>query len=181
MKNFLILLLVAGAAVYFAYPYVKSGRNPLAEYLEDAGGLPTRDAEGRELTPCQRCLATGLVTCQGLRCKEGQIPCPGRCLKLSDSGWQRIEGQDPNILFMIYRINGGTQAVSQAHIGEIFEVRFGKFYPMGACKICEKRTTVPCKVCGGSGKVVCRECQGNKVVLKKTASPAAVSTPAPRG
>jgi hypothetical protein len=177
MKNFLILLLVVGVVGYFGYPYLTKGDNPIASFLAVPESLPTRDAEGREVVPCQRCLATGAVTCQASRCKDGQIPCPGRCLKLSDSGWQRMEGQDPNKLFMIYRFNGGSQGVSQAHIGEVFEVRLGKFYNLGVCHTCNKRTTVVCTVCDGTGKVVCPACKGNKVVLKTSG----VASPVPKG
>ena len=173
MKNFLIILLILGVAGYFAYPYVMNGDNPFADFLQTGGGLPTKDSEGRDLVPCKRCLATGQITCQGPRCKDGLVPCPGRCLKLSDSGWQRMEGQDPKKLFMIYRLNRGTQGVSQAHVGEVFEVRLGEFYALGPCPICKGQTTITCKVCGGTGKVVCNECKGQKVVVKATAAPLA--------
>lgn len=176
MKNLLIVLLIAGVAGYFSYQYFVNGDNPLAGFFQNSGGaLPSKDAQGRELVPCKRCLATGQITCTAHRCKEGMIPCSGPCLKLSDSGWQRMEGQDPNKLFMIYRVNGGTQGVSQAHVGEVFEIRFGEFYRLGICKVCQGRTTLPCKVCGGGGKVACTVCLGEKVVLKAVAPAAAAA------
>ena len=170
MRKFLVLLVLALAG-YFAYAYVVKGVNPLAGFLQDPESLPTRDAQGRELVPCQRCLATGLVTCTAPRCKEGIVPCPGSCLKLSDPGWQRMEGQDPDKLWMVYRVTGGTRGISQAHVGQVFEVRLGKFYDLGVCKICEGRTTVPCKVCQGAGKLTCTVCAGQKVVVKTALSP----------
>ena len=145
-------------------------------WLQSADALPTRDAQGRELVPCSRCLATGLITCSGPRCKEGQVPCPGKCLKLSDPGWERVPGEDPNKLFMMYRVDGGKTGRSQAHVGEVFEVRLGKFYELGVCKICDRRTVIPCKVCNGAGKVTCTVCAGQKVVLK--AAPPAAPKPA---
>jgi hypothetical protein len=174
VKNLVIIALILGVVGYIAYPYVINGDNPFADFLQTHVGLPTKDAEGRDLVPCNRCLTTGQITCQGHRCKEGHVPCPGRCLKLSDGGWQRIEGKDPNQLFMLYRFAGRTQAVSQAHVGEIFEVRLGKFYALGACPTCKKQTTITCKVCGGTGKTVCTECKGQKVVLKEKSAPSPV-------
>ena len=174
MKTLLALLLFAGVVGYFSYNYIVHRDNPLEAFLQPVEGeLPTKDAQGRELTPCTRCLATGQITCTAHRCVEGRVPCPGPCLKLSDSGWQKMEGQDPNKLFMIYRINGGTQGVGQGHVGEVYEVRLGKFYALGPCKVCNARTTVECKVCKGSGKAGCPVCRGEKVVVKprQTVSP----------
>jgi hypothetical protein len=173
-----LLLVLLGLAGYVGYNYFVMGVNPLDSLIAEGTNLPTRDAQGRELVPCQRCLATGRITCTAHRCKEGQVPCPGRCLKLTDSGWQRMEGQDPNKLFMIYRADGRTRGVSQAHVGEVFEVRLGKFYHLGICKICEKRTTVTCKSCEGAGKVACTVCAGQKTVVKPapTASPRPVTS-----
>jgi hypothetical protein len=162
----LVLLLLIGLAGYLGYRSFVAGENPLAGIFQIGGGLPARDASGRELTPCRRCLATGKITCSGSRCEGGQVPCPGRCLKLTDRGWRRVDGQPPDKLFMVYPVNGGTRGVSQAHVGEIFEVRFGKLLALGVCKICNKQTVVPCKVCSGGGKLVCPACQGEKVVLK---------------
>lgn len=163
----LVVLLVVGLAGYLSYGYLVNGENPLARiFPAGAGGLPTRDASGREVVPCQRCLATGRITCSGPRCEGGRVPCPGRCLKLSDRGWRRMEGQDPDKLFMVYSVNGGTRGVSQAHVGEVFEVRFGEFHALGVCPICQKQTTVPCQACSGAGKVECVVCRGERVVLK---------------
>ncbi len=167
VKTLLALLVFAGVVGYFSYNYIVHRDNPLEAFVQPMeGGLPTKDAQGRELTPCKRCLATGQVTCTAHRCSEGRVPCPGPCLKLSDAGWQRMEGQDPNKLFMIYRVNGGSQGVGQAHVGEVYEVRLGKFYALGPCKVCNARTTVVCKVCQGSGKAGCQVCRGEKVVVK---------------
>lgn len=167
MKNLLVLLLIAGVVGYFSYNYVVHRDNPLEGFLQPAeAGLPTRDAQGRELVPCVRCLATGQITCGAPRCTEGVVPCPGPCLKLSDSGWRRMEGQDPNKLFMVYLIAGGSQGVGQGHVGEVFEVRLGKFYALGPCKVCNGRTTVNCKVCGGTGRTECPVCRGEKVVVR---------------
>lgn len=170
----LLLLLLVGVVAWFGYQWFSGAR--AIPSLPSLGGLPTRDAQGRELQPCRRCLATGQITCTEPRCKDGQVPCPGRCLKLSDRGWRRMEGQDPNKLFMVYLVNGGAQGVSEAHVGEVFEVRYGKLYALGVCSVCHKQTTIPCKTCGGSGKLVCPSCQGSKVVPKpKSASPNATA------
>jgi len=165
MKKLLFLVILAGLG-YLAYSYYTTGEIPLSTLMASSDSLPTRDDQGRELVPCSRCLATGLITCTGPRCKDGKIPCPGRCLKLSDPGWQRVEKEDPNKLFMIYRFDGGWTGRSQAHVGEVFEVRLGKFYELGVCKICNGTTFVPCKVCHGAGKLTCPVCAGRKVVLK---------------
>lgn len=172
MKNLFVLLLIAGVVGYFSYNYIVHQDNPLEGFLQPAeGALPTKDAQGRDLVPCQRCLATGQVSCAVPRCEEGKVPCPGPCLKLSDSGWQRMEGQDPKKLFMIYRVNGGTQGVGQGHVGEVYEVRLGKFYALGVCKVCKGTTTVACKVCAGNGKTGCQVCKGEKVVGKTGSLP----------
>ena len=165
MKKLLLVAILVGLG-YVGYSYYTTGEIPLPTLTASPDGLPTRDAQGRELVPCNRCLATGLITCTGQRCKDGKIPCPGRCLKLSDPGWQRVEKEDPNKLFMIYHINGGWIGRSQAHVGEVFEVRLGKFYELGVCKTCNGSTFIPCKVCNGAGKVTCTVCAGQKVVVK---------------
>ncbi len=177
MKNLLVLLLIAGVVGYFSYNYIVHRDNPLEGFIQPGeGALPAKDAQGRDLVPCRRCLATGQITCPAHRCKEGLAPCPGPCLKLTDSGWQRMEGQDPNKLFMIYRVNGGTQGVGQGHVGEVFEVRLGEFHRLGICKVCNGLTTVPCKACAGAGKVSCPVCHGEKVVVK-TGQTAPVAQP----
>lgn len=165
----LVILLLCGIAAYFAYGYFIRGENPLQGFNN---GIPTKDSQGRDAVPCQRCTATGQITCTTPRCVNGQVPCPGPCLKLSDSGWRQMEGQDPNKLFMLYKVNKGVQGVSQAHVGEVFEVRFGEFYKLGPCKICGGTTSVPCKACGGTGKLTCPVCKGEKVIAKVLADAA---------
>jgi hypothetical protein len=174
VKKLLVLALLA-AVGYLAYSYVATGENPLTGLKDSLVGPPGRDAEGRELIPCSRCLASGLITCTAHRCKQGSVPCTGPCLKLSDRGWQQMPGEDPNKLFMVYRVAGGTRGISQAHVGEVFEVRLGKFYALGACQVCGGRTTLTCKSCEGTGKVTCTVCGGRKTVAK--AAPVAPSTP----
>jgi hypothetical protein len=164
----LLLLAVLALAGYAGYLHFVTGENPLQKlqsHLES--DLPTHDAQGRELAPCQRCLASGRITCLAPRCKEGQVPCPGRCLKLTDPGWQRVEGQDPKKLFKIYRVNGRTWVVGQNQAGEVFEVTMGEFRKLGACKICHKSTKVPCKSCQGTGQVTCVVCGGQRTVVKE--------------
>lgn len=168
MKKLLILLLVLIAG-WAGWRYFVHGEDPLqAARAVLSPGLPTHDAAGRPLAACSRCLATGTITCTGHRCDKGMVPCPGRCLKRSDRGWRTMEGQDPNKLFMVYAVNGGVQGVSEAHIGEVFEVRLGTFYNLGPCPICNKQTVVPCKQCGGSGRLACPVCHGDKVVPAAT-------------
>ncbi|GEM_PF-3965621 len=174
----LLLVVVLGLAGYAGYSRFTAGADPFRGLRSLVGpDLPTRDARGRELVPCPRCLASGLITCSAPQCKAGQVPCPGRCLKPTDAGWKRLEGGDPGKRHMLfYLVDDGVATVSEDHAGEVFEVRKGKLLRLGACPICKKRTTIACKSCRGSGRTTCPVCGGRRTVVKTTASAAPRST-----
>jgi len=82
--------------------------------------------------------------------KLGWKPCPGKCLKLSDSGWhkQKVEGHSDSDYWMTYdyRESDGTGAhasYTQAHCGHIIQV-----FPDKAAV-----DSGPCPICGGTGWV----------------------------
>jgi len=116
--------------------------------------------------PCFKCNGTGTIKCPV--CKNGQVDCPGPCLKASKGVWQHLDvaGHSPNELWQkFYTSDGqGWSAWTQGHIGQVIEMQDGKPVNVGACKICGGAGHVACKTCGGTGTVVCDICDGKKVV-----------------
>src|ERR1051326_1362470 len=115
------------------------------------------DASAEPTKPCFKCNGTGQIKCP--LCKDGQVDCPGSCLKLSKGDWQRqnVEGHDPNLLWRRFKWGNGYQytAWSQSHVGEVIEMQNGVPVDIGKCKICGGTGRVACKNCGGNGTVVC--------------------------
>lgn len=111
--------------------------------------------------PCVTCNRTGSISCRW--CKEGQVDCPGPCLKLSRGVWQHMDvaGHDPKELWQkFYNKHGGYMAWSQGHVGQIIEMQNGEPVNMGPCKICNGTAHVACSHCQGTGKFVCPTCRG---------------------
>jgi len=124
------------------------------------------DASAEPTKPCFKCDGTGRIKCPV--CKDGQVDCPGPCLKLSKGDWQHqdVAGHDPSLLWQRFKWSNGYQytAWSQSHVGEVIEMQSGVPVNVGKCKICGGTGRVACKTCGGTGTVVCDVCGGKKVV-----------------
>jgi hypothetical protein len=116
---------------------------------------------------CFQCNGTGKWTCQAPGCKNGQIECPGPCLRLSKGDWHHmdVEGHSPNDVWITFRkASGGTRSWNQNHVGEVIEMQNGEPQNIGKCQICGGKTRVKCAVCQGVGIVTCGICEGKKVV-----------------
>lgn len=111
--------------------------------------------------PCATCSGTGGLKCRW--CKEGQVDCPGPCLKLSRGKWQHMDvaGHDPKELWQKFDYGRGAyKAWSQGHVGEVVVMQNGEPVNTGPCETCNGTTHVPCKNCRGTGKAPCPACRG---------------------
>lgn len=181
MKRFIFLAILL-AAGFFGYQYYTTGTvdtSALMFWKKDAqSSLPTKDEKGNPLVPCPKCAGTGQGKCTAPRCKEGKVPCPGKCLKESDcrEHWPKpVPGHSPDELWAIFHFSHGrTQGLTKSHKGELVGVRNGEFFNDGPCPLCQGTSVVDCKVCKGTALVVCPVCHGSKVV----AAPRKPGTPA---
>jgi hypothetical protein len=102
------------------------------------------------------------MDCKAPRCDHGQVPCPNRCLKLTDPGWiTKSDGKK----WRRFPIKGGYFEASEAHVGELVLIKDnnGSTEP---CPTCGKTTKVDCPTCHGTGKVPCAECSKNTAAPK---------------
>jgi hypothetical protein len=116
---------------------------------------------------CFACNGKGTVPCPAHGCKNGQVDCPGPCMKLDSGRWVHMDvpGHDPSELWMKFQETGGSwQAWSQHHVGEVVVMQNGKAVNIGRCKICGGTTKVNCPLCKGSGTQVCNVCEGKKYI-----------------
>lgn len=185
MKRLIVLALLS-AAGFLGYKYYETGRIEipgLSAIFTQTPALPTKDDKGNPLIPCPTCGATGQVKCTAPRCKEGKVPCPGKCLKASDfrERWpQPVSGHSPDELWAVFRNGRETRAVAKNHMGEVIEVTSTEIRNLGTCPICNGQTVVDCKVCSGTGFVTCPRCRGKMVVPAPTirATPSPIKPPA---
>jgi hypothetical protein len=99
---------------------------------------------------CAECKGELLVDCKAPKCDHGQIPCPNRCLKLTDAGWF-MKGAEK---WRRFPEKGGFFEVSEHHVGELPVLKGGR-YSLEPCPTCGKTTKVDCPTCPGAGKVAC--------------------------
>ena len=117
---------------------------------------------------CFACKGEGTVPCLAPGCKDGQVDCPGPCLKLSRA-WIHMDvaGHDPSELWAIFPNQsglGGYQAWNQHHLGEVIVYQNGVAVNVGKCKICGGTGKATCSICKGTGKVICPICNGKKSI-----------------
>jgi hypothetical protein len=116
---------------------------------------------------CFACDGTGMVKCSAPGCVNGQVPCPGPCLKLSKGVWRHTDnnGKPSDLLWQtITAPDGRTYFVSEQHLGEVFAFQGGQVQHLGKCKICGGTGKVKCDVCKGTGQVICPICNGKKFI-----------------
>ena len=58
-----------------------------------------------------------LVDCPDKRCKDGKVPCPGPCLKLTEGSWSKPDAQGKR--WRSFNVKNGVFKISTGHIGEI--------------------------------------------------------------
>ena len=118
---------------------------------------------------CFACNGEGTVACLVPGCVNGQVDCPGPCLKLSRGTWIHMDvpGHGPNELWQKFPDldgRGGYYAFSQNHLGEVIVYQNVRAVSTGKCKICGGTGKVKCDVCKGTGKVTCPICNGKKFI-----------------
>jgi len=118
---------------------------------------------------CFACNGTGIVKCPAPGCVDGQVDCPGPCLKLSRGVWihMDVSGHSPTDLWQKFPNQsgmGGWQAFNQNHVGDVIQYQNGVAVDTGKCPICGGTGKVKCNVCNGTGKVTCPICNGKKFI-----------------
>ena len=118
---------------------------------------------------CFECRGQGTVACLVPGCTNGEVDCPGPCLKLSKGVWihMNVAGHDPKELWQKFpNMNGqgGYQAWNQTHVGEVIVYKNGVAVNIGKCKVCGGTGKVKCDVCKGTGKQTCPVCNGKKFI-----------------
>ena len=116
--------------------------------------------------PCFRCNGLGKTKCPVTSCKNGQMDCPGPCLKLSRGSWihKNVPGHDPKELWQEFKGKDETRYWNQNHVGEVIQMQNGEAQNIGKCTICGGTTKVKCPTCKGIGEAVCNICDGKKAV-----------------
>ena len=115
----------------------------------------------RATQPCPGCKGEGTIPCVAKGCDKGEVPCPGKCLKLSEGPW--VKGKE-ELLWHRMTIRGTVMDVSERHLGQIIDIgKNGEFLPSD-CPLCNKTMKVACKVCDGTGATKCPQCKGEKTV-----------------
>ncbi len=118
---------------------------------------------------CFACKGEGTVRCLVPGCVDGQVDCPGPCLKLSKGVWTRtdIDGKPSDVLWQYFNSPDGrlTMGWSEHHLGEVIVFKDGQFTDIGKCKICGGTGKVRCEVCKGTGRVTCPVCNGKRFIL----------------
>jgi hypothetical protein len=126
-------------------------------------GTAVKPSEKKE---CETCSGTGnLGECKTPKCKDGQIPCPDKCLKAESftgapdadgKRWRSFRGK-----------SGGVAKWSDAHIGELVVMENGEPVNKGKCPTCDGTTRVVDPACGGTSKRICKICKGHGIVGPK--------------
>lgn len=114
---------------------------------------------------CFACKGEGTIKC--LLCVNGQVDCPGKCLRLNRGVWIHMDvaGHPPTDVWQKFELGGGRYtAFSQAHVGHVIAIQGGQAVDTGACPVCGGTTKVACKACQGTGKQACPICEGKKSV-----------------
>jgi hypothetical protein len=118
---------------------------------------------------CFACKGEGTVACRVPGCVNGQVDCPGPCLKLSRGVWERMDvaGHDPSDIWQKFPNQGGKggyQAWNQNHVGDVVEYQNGVATITGKCKVCGGTGKVTCSACKGTGKQTCPICNGKNFI-----------------
>jgi hypothetical protein len=104
---------------------------------------------------CKTCKGELLVDCKAPKCKEGTIPCPSTCLKLTEGNWTR---RPDGMRWRVFRNSRGSQEYNEQNVGELIVVENGQWTNKGKCPTCGGKTTLDCPTCRGLGKAPCATC-----------------------
>jgi hypothetical protein len=129
--------------------------------------LPKVASPGPNEKVCFECRGQGTVACRAPGCTNGEVDCPGPCLKLSKGAWihMTVAGHDPSDLWITFtKADGGTMSWNQNHVGDVIQMQNGNPVNIGKCKVCDGTGKVTCSVCKGTGRQTCPVCNGTKFV-----------------
>ena len=118
---------------------------------------------------CFECRGKGTVPCLVPGCTDGEVDCPGPCLKLSKGTWihMTVAEHGSNELWQKFpnkKGQAGYQSWNQDHVGEVIVYTNGVAVNIGKCKVCGGTGKVTCSVCNGTGRQTCPVCNGTKFV-----------------
>ena len=118
---------------------------------------------------CFECRGKGTVPCLVPGCTDGEVDCPGPCLKLSKGAWihMTVAEHGSNELWQKFpnkKGQAGYQSWNQDHVGEVIVYTNGVAVNIGKCKVCGGTGKVTCSVCNGTGRQICPVCNGTKFV-----------------
>ena len=129
---------------------------------------PVEAGPGLNEKVCFACKGEGIIACRAPGCVNGQVDCPGPCLKLSKGVWTRtdIDGKPSDMLWQYFTSVDGrwTLGWSEHHLGEVIVMQDGKPTDIGKCKVCGGSGKVKCEVCQGTGQQTCLICDGKKYI-----------------
>lgn len=114
---------------------------------------------------CFACKGAGTIKCPA--CVDGQVDCPGKCLRLNRGKWIHMEvaGHPATDVWQkFYLPDGSYTAFNQNHAGHVIVIQGGKAVDTGACPVCGGTTKVVCSVCNGTATQPCPICEGKKSV-----------------
>ena len=158
-------LALAGYAYCFPVPLLTQAFPDLYAGRDGASKIPPAEAEAtplRSSAPCERCAGKGRYYCIEPKCDHGSIPCPGKCLKLSEGYWEKMDipGQPTGKRWKKLYFSGGWAVASEDLKGHIVVLRDGAAVDEGICPDCKGATTISCPACRGSGYALCSSCDG---------------------
>jgi hypothetical protein len=104
---------------------------------------------------CPTCKGELLVDCKSPKCKDGIIPCPDKCLKLTEGNWVT---KPDGLKWRIFRNSKGSKEWSEKNVGELVVLENGEWTNKGKCPTCGGKTELACPACHGVGKVPCSTC-----------------------
>src|ERR1700690_4345500 len=88
----------------------------------NAAPAPQEAGPGPGEKVCFACKGEGTVPCLVPGCVNGQVDCPGPCLKLSRGTWTHmvVAGHPPTDLWITFTTaDGGTMSWNQNHVGDV--------------------------------------------------------------
>ena len=124
-----------------------------------------RPGPASNLQVCFECKGKGKVPCTAPGCTNGEVDCPGPCVRLGKGVWVKpARSSDPNEYVQLITVGGRRLSVSSHYQGVIYVPRDDGGWDMKPCPICNGKTKVDCPVCKGTGKVICPVCNGKKYI-----------------
>jgi len=126
-----LLFLVAGCSKPSADKDTGGGTGQVA-----AAPTPVPPVPDTEHQPCFGCNGTGLGPCREGGCNNGQLECPGTCLRLNRGAWQHmnVAGHSPNDVWQKFPNGPGQWTYwNQNHVGDVIVIKDGRAINTGKC------------------------------------------------